>query len=222
MKRIACMMLFMLLMLFATALCEQPVPCYWQLRAVEVETSASDALEASALTDTVPLSGLDAEGMFRALPSSLAMSLSAARPGHTTHSQGTYTFSGLPALAPGAASIRLLLTSSMPISDDSLYLYATASVNGQRLLRVRDSGAWIIRIAFPRQALAGTVREVRLHAEEINGFADVNVGEPLLYINSLDCVAVAINQGSFSKAYNIGTGITWRIALRKAPRIIYE
>ena len=53
-------------------------------------------------------------------------------------------------------------------------------------------------------------------------FADVNVGEPLLYINSLDCVAVAINQGSFSKAYNIGTGITWRIALRKAPRIIYE
>ena len=53
-------------------------------------------------------------------------------------------------------------------------------------------------------------------------FADVNVGEPLLYVNSLDCVAVAINQGSFSKAYNIGTGIKWRIALRKAPRIVYE
>ena len=53
-------------------------------------------------------------------------------------------------------------------------------------------------------------------------FADVNVGEPLLYVNSLDCVAVAINQGSFSKAYNIGTGITWRIVLRKAPRIVYE
>lgn len=53
-------------------------------------------------------------------------------------------------------------------------------------------------------------------------FADVNVGEPLLYVNSLDCVAVAINQGSFSKAYNIGTGTNWRIALRKAPRIVYE
>ena len=53
-------------------------------------------------------------------------------------------------------------------------------------------------------------------------FADVNVGEPLLYINSLNCVAVAINQGSFSKAYNIGTGISWRISLRKAPRIVYE
>ena len=53
-------------------------------------------------------------------------------------------------------------------------------------------------------------------------FADVNVGEPLLYINSLDNVAVAINQGSFSKAYNIGTGINWRLTLRKAPRIVYE
>ncbi len=52
-------------------------------------------------------------------------------------------------------------------------------------------------------------------------FADVNVGEPLLYINSLDCVAVAINQGSFADAYRIGTGTNWRITLRKAPRIVY-
>jgi S-adenosylmethionine hydrolase len=53
-------------------------------------------------------------------------------------------------------------------------------------------------------------------------FADVNVGEPLLYVNSLDNLAVAINQGSFSKAYNIMTGTNWKIAVRKAPRIIYE
>jgi S-adenosylmethionine hydrolase len=46
-------------------------------------------------------------------------------------------------------------------------------------------------------------------------FADVNVGETLLYVNSLDCVAIAINQGSFAKAYNIGTGITWQIKLKK-------
>lgn len=53
-------------------------------------------------------------------------------------------------------------------------------------------------------------------------FADVYVGEPLVYVNSLDCMAVAINQGSFAKAYNIGTGTTWRITMRKAPKIIYE
>ncbi len=44
-------------------------------------------------------------------------------------------------------------------------------------------------------------------------FADVFVGEALSYVNSLDCVAVAINQGSFAKAYNIGTGNSWRIRI---------
>ncbi|MGF6990777.1 S-adenosylmethionine hydrolase [Lachnospiraceae bacterium PM6-15] len=53
-------------------------------------------------------------------------------------------------------------------------------------------------------------------------FADVNVGEPLVYVNSLDNMAVAINQGSFSKAYNIGTGTSWRISMGKAPRIVYD
>ena len=53
-------------------------------------------------------------------------------------------------------------------------------------------------------------------------FADVYVGEPLVYVNSLDCMAVAINQGSFARAYNIGTGTSWRISIRKAPKLIYE
>lgn len=53
-------------------------------------------------------------------------------------------------------------------------------------------------------------------------FADVYVGEPLVYANSLDNMAVAINQGSFAKAYNIGTGTNWKITMRKAPRVIYE
>lgn len=53
-------------------------------------------------------------------------------------------------------------------------------------------------------------------------FADVYVGEPLVYVNSLDCMAVAINQGSFAAAYGIGTGVNWKITLRKAPRLVYE
>ncbi len=44
-------------------------------------------------------------------------------------------------------------------------------------------------------------------------FADVFVGEALTYVNSLDCMAVAINQGSFARAYNIGTGNSWRITI---------
>ncbi len=53
-------------------------------------------------------------------------------------------------------------------------------------------------------------------------FADVYVGEPLVYVISLDCMAVAINQGSFARAYNIGTGTNWKLTIRKAPRLVYE
>ncbi len=46
-------------------------------------------------------------------------------------------------------------------------------------------------------------------------FADVSTGETLLYTNSLDHMAVAINQGSFAKAYNVGTGTSWKISIMK-------
>lgn len=46
-------------------------------------------------------------------------------------------------------------------------------------------------------------------------FADVRIGQPLLYINSLYRVGLAINQGSFAKAYNVGVGQNWHIEIRK-------
>lgn len=53
-------------------------------------------------------------------------------------------------------------------------------------------------------------------------FADSHLGEPLLYVNSLDKIGVALNQGSFAKAYHIETGINWKITIRKIPKIIYN
>lgn len=52
-------------------------------------------------------------------------------------------------------------------------------------------------------------------------FADSRLGEPLLYVNSLDKLGVAINQGSFANAYRIETGSNWKITVRRAPKIIY-
>ncbi|WP_082235681.1 SAM hydrolase/SAM-dependent halogenase family protein [Halobacillus massiliensis] len=46
-------------------------------------------------------------------------------------------------------------------------------------------------------------------------FADTFKGEPLVYVNSLDNMAIAINQGSFAKAYNIRTGSNWTVIFRK-------
>lgn len=47
-------------------------------------------------------------------------------------------------------------------------------------------------------------------------FADVRIGSPIIYINSVYRVGLAINQGSFSKAYNIGVGAQWSVELKKA------
>ncbi|WEV45564.1 S-adenosyl-l-methionine hydroxide adenosyltransferase family protein [Streptococcaceae bacterium ESL0687] len=53
-------------------------------------------------------------------------------------------------------------------------------------------------------------------------FADVNVGEPLAYVNSLVNIGIAVNQDSFSDLYHIGTGNNWIIEIRKAPKVIFE
>lgn len=53
-------------------------------------------------------------------------------------------------------------------------------------------------------------------------FADSHLGEPLLFINSLDKIGVAINQGSFANAYHIESGAQWKISIRKAPNIVYN
>lgn len=46
-------------------------------------------------------------------------------------------------------------------------------------------------------------------------FADSRLGEPLIYVNSVDKLGIAINQGSFAEAYHIGTGVHWKITIRK-------
>lgn len=46
-------------------------------------------------------------------------------------------------------------------------------------------------------------------------FAEVGIGEVLAYINSLGNVSIAINQGSFAKAYNVSSGDGWTIEIKK-------
>lgn len=49
-----------------------------------------------------------------------------------------------------------------------------------------------------------------------HSFADVKIGEPIGYINSLIHLGIAINQQNFSETYNIGTGNDWLIFIEKA------
>lgn len=50
-------------------------------------------------------------------------------------------------------------------------------------------------------------------------FADLHIGEPLVYVNSLDNIGIAINQGSFADAYRIGTGTNWEVIIQKSTRL---
>lgn len=49
-------------------------------------------------------------------------------------------------------------------------------------------------------------------------FADRRLGEPLLFVNSIDNIGVAINQGSFADAYHIRSGVNWKISMEKENR----
>ena len=49
----------------------------------------------------------------------------------------------------------------------------------------------------------------------VRSFADASINDPLIYINSLVNVGIALNQASFADTYNIGTGNDWKIDLIK-------
>ena len=61
-------------------------------------------------------------------------------------------------------------------------------------------------------------KDTKVYSGRINygkSFADVAINEPLIYMNSAYDMAIAINQGSFSKAYGIGVGSEWKVTMRK-------
>ncbi len=49
----------------------------------------------------------------------------------------------------------------------------------------------------------------------VETFGGVAVGDPLLYFNSLNKVALALNQGNFAKQFGIGSGHDWKMAISR-------
>lgn len=52
----------------------------------------------------------------------------------------------------------------------------------------------------------------------VRSFAEVTLGQPLVYVNSLVNLGVAVNQDSFSALYHIGYGEEWNITIRKITK----
>jgi S-adenosylmethionine hydrolase len=47
-------------------------------------------------------------------------------------------------------------------------------------------------------------------------FGEAEIGKPLVYVNSLLNLAVALNQGSYAAAHKIDSGPDWLIELSRA------
>jgi S-adenosylmethionine hydrolase len=94
------------------------------------------------------------------------------------------------------------------------------------ILDVRYGNVWtnIDRDTFEKLGLEPGERarvRIRRDGEEVyegvvpyhRTFGYVAVGEPLLYLNSLSNVALAINQGSFAERHGIESGASWTIEI---------
>jgi S-adenosylmethionine hydrolase len=96
------------------------------------------------------------------------------------------------------------------------------------ILDIQFGNVWtnIDRATFEGLGVAkGERLEVRIFNEDeqvfagampyVSTFGDVPEGETLLYLNSVDNVALAINWGNFAETYGIASGPEWRIELAR-------
>lgn len=152
---------------------------------------------------------------------------------YTFHGRDVYAYTGA-RLAAGVIRFEEV-GPQLPLSDMVLLdLYGVRetadSVTGQiDILDVRFGSLWssIPFESFKQLGIQfGDYVDVNIYNGKLliyanrvvygRSFADVLPGMPILYMNSVNHMALAINQGSFAKAYNIGVGAPWTITFKKS------
>ncbi len=149
---------------------------------------------------------------------------------YTFHGRDIYAYTGA-RLAAGAItfeqvgrSVDLSRLVSLRVEEPRL---ADGAVHGSiDALDVRYGSLWtsIPRELFGRLGLKhGDRVQLRVthndrvvHSAQMRyvpSFAAVEIGESLLYVNSLDRMAVAINRGSYARAFDLRTGSGWKVSL---------
>ena len=150
--------------------------CYWQLEAIEVGSETSGVYgPAIVTTDVQPAQESDPAKMTEIVRGVRHVTLDVTRSTGGYNAHGEYTISGAPAVVPGAASARLTVTANTAADEHSFYLYSSIYVDGSRTLRVRDTGAWVHRVYFPRTAQEGAVQRITLDSREIHDLARTKV-----------------------------------------------
>ncbi len=94
---------------------------------------------------------------------------------------------------------------------DGNYGNIWTNVNRETLGRLQVATGDMLSVII----LKGDVEILNLVAPYVTTFGAVELGKPLLYLNSLDGVSLAINQGNFSEQYQVGSGPEWSIQIRR-------
>ena len=151
---------------------------------------------------------------------------------HTFHGRDIYAYNGA-RLASGQVSFEEL---GEVIANDSIeqldiidpVMKENSIVGAIDILDIRFGSLWTnISLEMLNEANIGKNDWVFVAIEHegkrvyqnvmpfVRSFAQVEIGQPLVYVNSLTNLGVAVNQDSFSKLYHIGYGKGWTIRISK-------
>jgi S-adenosylmethionine hydrolase len=146
---------------------------------------------------------------------------------YTFHGRDVYAYTGA-RLAAGKISFegvgRLLPAEVVSIPFQEA-VFGNDEIRGNiPILDVQYGNVWT---NIDRQTLQmldvgkGTILRIRIrHRDEtvfdgrvpyVDTFGAVEIGEPLIYVNSVNNASLALNQGSFADAHGIGSGPDWSI-----------
>jgi S-adenosylmethionine hydrolase len=96
-------------------------------------------------------------------------------------------------------------------TDDGNYGNIWTNVDRATFERLQVRRGDSVRIKI----LKGDEEVLNLAVPYVATFGAVDVGKPLLYLNSLDSVSLAINQKNFAEEYGVASGPEWSIQIRR-------
>lgn len=151
---------------------------------------------------------------------------------HTFHGRDVYAYNGA-RLASGEVTLEEL---GAVIETDSLTVLETVPIEVKDdvvtgsidILDIRFGSLWtniplaVVKEAgiYPNDTVQVTIynKQVKIYQNSltfVRSFAEVEIGQALVYVNSLVNIGVAVNQASFSQMYDIGIGKDWIIQIKK-------
>ena len=151
---------------------------------------------------------------------------------HTFHGRDVYAYTGA-RLASGVIeyedvgpALKVENIVEMPVAEAAV---SEGSIEGTvEVLDIRFGHLWtninqemLVEAGFilgdELEVLISYKGEKKYHSivPYVRSFGAVGMSEPLIYVNSMLMVAVALHQGNFAATYKIGAGSDWKISFRK-------